>query len=117
MTSELLPILVIAFIGWVSLKQVASIARHRRHLEIARYGEVSEGRVVAIQRPFLLDSCVRLYFDYVPVGSERPIRACHIAPRVGAELRSSIPHMGSSVSVSYLPHRPSQAVILGLVAS
>jgi hypothetical protein len=117
MVDELVPFLVITVICWLSLKQIIAAARNRRQLDIVRHGRVSEGRVVGVQHPFLLDSYTRLYFDYVPVGSERPVRACHFAPRTAQAPRIGLPHMGSNVSVSYLPDHPSQAVILRLVST
>lgn len=117
-TELLLPIAaLIAITLWLALKHVAAIVRGQQQLEIMRRGTTCEGRVVAIQRPFMTDACTRLYFDFVPAGGDRPLRACHIDRRPPEELRASLPAAGTVVTVRYLPNRPRRAVISKLVAT
>ena len=100
---------------WLTMKHVIAVHQSVKQLQIATYGVACEGKVVAIQRPFVLDDCTRLYFDYVPVGADQPLRACHIARRGEDTLSASFPAAGSVVSVRYLPEKPRHAVIRKLV--
>lgn len=100
---------------WLALKHVVAARRDESQRRIACAGETSFGTIVAIQRPFMLDDCTRLYFDFVPSGAEKPVRACHIA-RTSGEARRPLPPQGATVAVRYLPERPERAVIGKLVA-
>jgi len=112
----LLPIvLLIGLLFWLTMKHVVAAHQSLKQTQIATYGLSCEGKVVAIQRPFMLDHCTRLYFDYVPDGSDRPLRACHVDRRAQDVMRASLPAMGATVSVRYLPDRPQQAVIRKLI--
>lgn len=119
MFNELLPPVgaLIALTLWLALKHVAAIVRGQQQLEIMRRGATCEGRVVAIQRPFMTDACTRLYFDFVPAGGDRPLRACHVDRRPPDQMRASLPPAGTLVTVSYLPNRPQRAVIARLVTT
>ncbi len=101
---------------WLAIRQGIVVAREKRQMEISHRGESCQGRVVAIQRPFMLDACVRLYFDFVPDGKTKPLRACHIARCSPDQIRRALPVAGSTVTVRYLRERPWQAVIPRLVA-
>jgi hypothetical protein len=92
-----------------------AVVQCQRQLEIVRRGASCQGRIVAIQRPFMLDACTRLYFDFVPEGDDRPMRVCHIDRRPPDELRAALPAAGSIVTVCYLPERPQHAIITKLV--
>jgi hypothetical protein len=112
-----LPIaIIIGILVWLTMKRVVAVHQSVKQLQIAAYGVACEGKVVAIQRPFMLDDCTRLYFDYKPAGAKRPLRACHVARRGSDKVQTAMPAAGSVVSVRYLPDEPRQAVIRKLVA-
>ena len=100
----------------LAAKHVIAAHHAMKQREIARHGRVGEGRVVAIQRPFLLDNCTRLYFDFLPDGTEHAVRACHVDRRPPDEFKASLPAQGTLVSVRYLPEHPRQAVIGKLIS-
>ena len=102
---------------WMAIRHVVRMEQERRQHEIAARGELCQGRVIAIQRPFLLDRCTRLYFEFAPPGSQQPVRCCHVDRRANDELSASLPPTGTVVSVRYLPEQPNQAVIGKLVSS
>jgi len=113
----LLPLIVlIALTLWLAGRHVLAFVHGERQREIARSGASCQGRVVAIQRPFLLDACTRLYFDFVPEGGDRPVRVCHVDRRPPTELHAALPIAGAAVAIRYLPHRPRRAVICKLVS-
>jgi hypothetical protein len=113
----LLPLIALIVLTlWLAARHVLAFVQGESQREIARSGASCQGRVVAIQRPFLLDACTRLYFDFVPEGRDRPVRVCHVDRRPLTELHASLPVAGASVAVRYLPHRPRRAVICKLVS-
>ncbi|HEX2492476.1 MAG TPA: DUF3592 domain-containing protein [Steroidobacter sp.] len=118
MANELLfPISALIVITvWLAIKHAVGLAQQHRQLEIARRGASCQGKVVGIQRPFMLDACTRLYFDFVPQGGAQPLRACHVERRPFDELRGSLPAAGTVVTIRYLPEQPTHAVISKLVA-
>jgi hypothetical protein len=101
---------------WMAAKHAVAVHQATKQREIAQRGVMSQGRVVAIQRPFLLDDCTRLYFEFLPDGMDREVRACHVDRRAPDELRASLPAQGALVSIRYLPEQPHAAVIGKLVA-
>jgi hypothetical protein len=107
--------MLIAITVWMAVRHALAVHHAKRQSEIAHRGASCEGKIVAIQRPFMLDSCTRLYFDFVPPGLTEAVRVCHIDRRPAAEQRPSLPAAGSIVTVRYLPGRPQQAVIGKLV--
>jgi hypothetical protein len=107
--------LVMAVTLWIAVRHALAVRHASRQLEIAQRGASCEGKVVAIQRPFMLDSCTRLYFDFVPHGREETVRVCHVDRRPTEEQRPALPAAGATVTVRYLPDRPQQAVIGKLV--
>lgn len=118
----------------------------RLQQEILKHGMPAQGRVLRIWRPPLLGAFTRVYFEFElghspsrglqPVTDQanagqlslaaaigepaenvrKMVRGCHIDRRRAGELVASLPAVGSSVAVRYLPHRPSQAVIARLVS-
>jgi hypothetical protein len=117
MTNEmLLPLTgILAFILWLAVRHALAVARGERQREIARSGATTYGKIVAIQGPFLFDDCTRLYFDFVPDGGDRPLRACHIERKSLVDLRASLPVAGATVAIHYMPRSPRRAVIARLV--
>lgn len=101
---------------WMAAKHAVAMHQALKQRDIARRGVVCQGRVVAIQRPFFMDSCTRLYFDFVPEGADHEVRACHVDRRAQEELMASLPAQGTLVSIRYLPEQPSAAVIGKLVS-
>ena len=108
--------LLTAITLWLAAKHAIAAHQSMKQRQIAQFGRAGEGRVVAIQRPFLLDNCTRLYFDFLPDGTEHAVRACHVDRRSPQELKASLPAQGTVVSVRYLPDHPDQAVIGKLVS-
>lgn len=117
MSNELFLFIVLAgVVAWLAVRHVFAVVRERRQLEISQHGKSVQGRVVGIQQPFMLDACVRLYFDFVPAGRNKPLRACHIARCTPEQIRRALPVAGSTVTVRYLPEHPEQAVIPRLIS-
>lgn len=118
MSSEFVTVLVVLFVVtlWIAAKHTITALQIGRQREIARRGITCQGKVVAIQRPFLLDDCTRLYFDFLPDGCEEAIRACHIDRRSDDETVAPLPAQGTLVSVRYLPEHPTRAVIGKLIS-
>ncbi len=116
MTNELVLFAVVGcVVAWLAIRHAVAAVREKRHLEIVHRGHSCQGTVVGIQHPFMLDSCTRLYFDFVPQGTSRPLRACHIAQRPPEQVLRALPAAGSTVTIAYLPDRPHQAVIARLI--
>ena len=117
MTAELMPIL--AFISgamvtaiWSSLTVSRAVKEQQ---EILKRGQIAHGRILHIWRPKLRGAFARIYFEFEPHGAET-VRGCHVDRRPADELRASLPAIGSTVSVRYLPDQPKQAVIARLVS-
>ena len=116
MGNELFVFVVLAgVVAWLAVRHALAVARERRQVEISHNGKSVQGRVVGIQQPFMLDACVRLYFDFVPAGRDKPLRACHVARCTPEQIKRALPVAGSTVTVCYLPERPEQAVIPRLI--
>jgi hypothetical protein len=107
---------LVALTLWMVAKHAVASHQALKQREIARRGISCHGRVVAIQRPFFMDSCTRLYFDFVPEGADHQVRACHVDRRAERELRTSLPAQGTLVSIRYLPEQPRAAIIGKLVS-
>jgi hypothetical protein len=118
MTNELLlPLIgVLALALWLGARHALAVADGERQREIARSGATASAKIVAIQQPFLLDACTRLYFDFVPEGGDRLLRACHVDRRPLADVRASLPAAGATVVIHYMPRSPRRAVISRLVS-
>jgi hypothetical protein len=104
-----------AVAAWIALEQTIAAQESLRQRRIASVGMSCHGRVVGIQRPFMLDGRTRFYFDFVPAGAQEPVRACHIARWTPDTLIPTLPAQGTIVTVHYLPERPRRAVIRALV--
>ncbi len=117
-TNLVLPLGVLVTVtAWMAILNTLRAQQVRRQQEIASRGAYCSGRIVAIQRPFLLDPCTRLYFDFAPPGMEKPLRCCHIARPAQYQAFTDLPCEGALVTVHYLPERPHDAVIGKLIAS
>ena len=118
MSAELMPI--IAFISGAMVAAIMSsltVSRAARlQQEILKRGQAAHGRVVHIWRPKLYGAFPRVYFEFAPPGVEGTVRGCHIDRRSVAEPSASLPAVGTTVAVRYLPEQPRQAVIARLVS-
>jgi len=118
MTAELMPI--IAFLSGAMVAAVLSCVSASRatrlQQDILKRGQAAHGRVLHIWRPKLYGAFTRIYFEFEPAGMDGPVRGCHIDRRIAGELRASLPAIGTTVAVRYLPDSPRQAVIARLVS-
>jgi hypothetical protein len=88
----------------------------RRAKEILSQGRGAEGRILRVWRPPLAGSFARIYFEFEPAGFGRTIQCCHIDRRPYDAQLASLPPVGASVRVTYLPDNPRRAVIAKLVS-
>ncbi|MBL8264742.1 DUF3592 domain-containing protein [Steroidobacter sp.] len=118
MSAELMPI--IAFLSGAMAAAVLSslsVSRGSKlQQEILKRGQVAPGRVLHVWRPKLYGAFTRIYFEFEPAGIDDTVRGCHIDRRSLAEPSASLPAVGTTVSVRYLPESPRQAVIARLVS-
>jgi hypothetical protein len=118
MSAELMPI--IAFLSGAMAAAVIACLNasraSRQQLEILKRGHATDGRVLHIWRPKLYGAFTRIYFEFEPAGIEGPVRGCHVDRRVAGEPMASLPAVGATVAVRYLPDSPRQAVIARLVS-
>jgi hypothetical protein len=118
MTAELMPI--IAFLSGALAAAVLSCLSASRaaklQQEILKRGHEAHGRVLHIWRPKLYGAFTRVYFEFEPQGVNATVRGCHIDRRVAGEPMASLPAIGTTVAVRYLPDSPRQAVIARLVS-
>ena len=123
MSAEFMPVIVFisgAMIAaiWSSLT-TSRAAKLQQHFELAqkdKRGRAAHGRVVHIWRPKLLGAFTRIYFEFEPADLDGKVRSCHIDRRLGAEPMASLPAVGTTVTVRYLPESPRRAVIARLVS-
>ena len=117
MSAELIPI--IAFLSGAMVTAILSSLSVSRAVkeqqEILKRGHVAHGRILHIWRPKLRGAFARIYFEFEPAGMDT-VRGCHIDRRPVEELRASLPAVGTTVAVRYLPDQPKQAVIARLVS-
>lgn len=117
MSAELMPI--IAFISGAMVAAILSSLTVSRALkqqqDILKRGHMAHGRVLHIWRPKLHGAFPRIYFEFEPAGETAPVRGCHVDRRSGEPV-ASLPAVGTTVSVRYLPESPQQAVIARLVS-
>jgi hypothetical protein len=110
----------IAFLSGALVAMIASCKSVSRGVqlqqEILKRGVLAQGKVVRLWRPPLFGAFTRIYFEFEPNGAEQAVRSCHVDRRSSAELAASLPAVGSSVGVRYLPENPAQAVIAKLVS-
>lgn len=110
---------IVAFAGgafialFASTQAVTKAARLQQ--EIVKRGVLAQGRVLRVWRPPLFGSFTRVYFEFDLPNGTGPVRGCHIDRRFG-EPTASLPAVGASVAVRYLPERPADAVIARLVS-
>lgn len=118
MSAELMPI--IAFLSGAMVVAVCSsltVSRASRHQqEILKRGQAAHGRILHIWRPRLYGAFPRIYFEFAPPGVDGVVRGCHVDRRSVAELAASLPAVGTTVAVRYLPEKPQVAVIARLVS-
>lgn len=111
---------LIAFCGGVALAMIVSgkvaLSGLLASQQIARDGRVAQGTVVRVWRPPVAGSFPRIYFEFTPEGSEQTFRCVHTDRRVLSGEFTSLPAVGSQVSVRYLPEDPRRAVIARLVS-
>lgn len=109
----------IAFLAGALVAMIASVrsvsAGTQLQQEILKRGVQAEGRILRIWRPPLMGAFTRLYFEFRPHDAPETVQTCHIDRRVG-EWTASLPAVGSTVRVKYLPEQPSRAVIAKLVS-
>jgi hypothetical protein len=107
---------LVAITMWLAIKHAIGVHQASIQRDILLRGTMCQGRIVAIQRPFLLDDCTRVYFDFQPDGETDAVRGCHIDRRSPDQLQASLPAQGTLVTIRYLPHRPHHAVIGKLIS-
>ena len=108
-----IPIIALcAVAAWTACSAISNSRHTRQRLQALRHGVSCAGTVVGVQRPFLLDPCVRVYFEFVPEGQCQPLRCCHVSRCDVADLAPALPPTGSQVQVSYLPEQPESAVLV-----
>ena len=115
-TGILLLTLAVGLTAWLAHINVASQRQMEREIEIVTRGQCCQGRVLAVQRPFLLESATRLYFEFAPPGAARPVQCCHTERRPAHRIAPTLPTVGTFVTVTYLPESPEDAVIGKLVS-
>lgn len=118
MSPELIPI--IAFLSGALAAAVISCLSasraSRQQMEILKRGQAAHGRVLHIWKPKFYGAFTRIYFEFEPMGVDGPVRGCHVDRRVAGEPMASLPAIGTTVAVRYLPDSPRQAVIARLVS-
>ena len=118
MSAELMPIfaflsgaMVAAILSSLNVSRAAKLQQ-----DILKRGQVAHGRILHVWRPKLWGAFTRIYFEFEPAGMSGPVRGCHVDRRSAAEPLASLPAVGTTVSVRYLPDQPQQAVIARLVS-
>jgi hypothetical protein len=117
MTAELVPLFAFltgALTALISSHQAVSKGI-RVQQEILKCGAVAQGKVLRVLPPSLFSAFARVYFEFHPEGSSEAVRTSHVDRRCAAE-KTSLPAVGASVGVRYLPDNPAQAVIAKLVS-
>lgn len=111
---------VAAFVGGAVLSALAATRVDAKGAEfqqrILKRGEQVLGRVTKVWRPPLMGSFPRVYFEFEPSGSKQVVQCCHIDRRPLAGYVASLPAIGTTVAVRYLPENPAHAVIAKLVS-
>lgn len=83
---------------------------------ILQQGAPAQGRIVKVWRPPLMGSYPRIYFEFEPEGASGAVRCCHIHRGAHEGFTASLPAVGATVSIRYLPENPARAVIAKLVS-
>jgi hypothetical protein len=117
MSSEILS--AITFLAGMLIAMIGTcvaVARaSQMQQEILKRGTPAQGTVLRVWRPPVAGSFARVYFEFQPAGVDRIVRCCHVDRRT-PDLVASLPAVGASVAVRYLPERPAAAVIAKLVS-
>jgi len=114
-TSILLVVFTVALMAWLTHADKMIKRQMRRDFDIATRGLTCQGRVFAVQRPFLFESTTRLYFEFAPPGMSRAVQCCHMERGATGRVAAMLPSTGMLVDVRYLPESPTHAVIGKLV--
>jgi hypothetical protein len=107
---------LIAMLAAMTASCITASRGAQRAREILQRGHSAEGRILRVWRPPIAGSFARVYFEFEPPQLGRPIRCCHIDRRPPDRQLASLPCVGASVRVSYLPENPARAVISKLVS-
>lgn len=107
----LLLALIVTLSAWLAHSTAASRRQEQREIELATRGECCQGRILAVQRPFLLESTTRLYFEFAPPGWKTKVQCCHTERRLPERIDTLLPSVGMYVTVRYLPENPQEALI------
>lgn len=83
--------------------------------QILRAGATAQGIVTQVWQPPLTGSFTRIYFRF-ETQDGGAIECCHVDRRPHGDSMASLPAVGASVSVRYLPDNPRSAVIAKLVS-
>jgi len=83
--------------------------------QILKSGAVAQGIVTRIWQPPLTGSFPRIYFVFETQPGAGAIEGCHIDRRPPGT-SASLPAIGASVGIRYLPDNPGAAVIAKLVS-
>lgn len=108
-------LLTSALLMWTTHVDEAMKKRTQRDRDIAARGLTCQGRIFAVQRPFLFESTTRLYFEFAPHGSAGSVQCCHLERGSAGRVAAMLPSTGMLVDIHYLPESPKQAVIGKLV--
>ncbi|MGH8174779.1 MAG: DUF3592 domain-containing protein [Steroidobacter sp.] len=110
----------IAFLSGALVAMIASCKSVSRAVqvqqEILKRGVLVQGKILRLWRPPVFGAFTRIYFEFEPDAEQGVVRSCHVDRRSLGELAASLPSIGASVSVRYLPENPTQAVIAKLVS-
>jgi hypothetical protein len=88
----------------------------KQQQDILKRGQATHGRILHIWRPKLYGAFTRIYFEFELPGVNAAMRGCHVDRRTANEPSSSLPAVGTTVAVRYLPESPERAVIARLVS-
>ncbi len=117
LASLTIPLMILcAVVLWTAYASFNNTQHVQHQQHTLQRGRCCRGTVVGVQRPFLFDQCTRVYFEFLPEGSEQPLRCCHIERREATAMAIALPATGAQVQVNYLPEAPEKAVIATLLA-
>jgi hypothetical protein len=118
-----MPAEIVAAVTLLMCAMIASIVMQRTRTRqtliqtaLLKRGEVTTGKVVAINRPIGLPYETHVYFTYEVPGVGQILQSCRVdmrALRVHHDV--AIPTIGTEVFVRYLPEAPRHAVIAQLI--
>jgi len=116
--AELMPILAFLSGAMIAaiLSSLTSTRAARQQQEILKRGQAAHGRILHIWRPKLRGAFTRIYFEFETPAVNGTVRGCHVDRRTADEPMASLPAIGTTVAVRYLPESPNQAVIARLVS-